>query len=265
MLGTDMNTKLLAAAAFAALGLSATPSLASICVNTGTTTVSGIVTKVTAACSAGGETVTVTTTLEASSAAADAHLSLPGFSANLATPGYTMIDNFDSVNPAKGFLAQNGNTFTGNGFSGSTMISAAPPGDTTAYEGVQPGNPFTLIDTSGSLSAFSFYMGSPDEYNGLNLTVNGPTGSLTLSGDDIWGGGTVVGTGDQSEGFLVSYQFTPSTVKSLTFSSTSPAFEFDNLAGINVVPEPASWALMIMGFGAAGGMIRSQRRKAALA
>ncbi|UTP38051.1 PEPxxWA-CTERM sorting domain-containing protein [Phenylobacterium sp. LH3H17] len=32
-----------------------------------------------------------------------------------------------------------------------------------------------------------------------------------------------------------------------------------------VVPEPATWAMMIIGFGAAGSMLRSNRRKMALA
>ncbi|MGZ3375793.1 MAG: PEPxxWA-CTERM sorting domain-containing protein, partial [Phenylobacterium sp.] len=40
---------------------------------------------------------------------------------------------------------------------------------------------------------------------------------------------------------------------------------FDNLAGTLAVPEPASWALMIMGFGAAGAMLRSKRRQTATA
>jgi hypothetical protein len=33
-------------------------------------------------------------------------------------------------------------------------------------------------------------------------------------------------------------------------------------AGLSGVPEPASWALMILGFGSAGALIRARRRKA---
>ena len=40
------------------------------------------------------------------------------------------------------------------------------------------------------------------------------------------------------------------------------SFEVDNLAGRHGgVPEPATWALMIMGFGMAGGLMRAQRRR----
>ncbi len=44
----------------------------------------------------------------------------------------------------------------------------------------------------------------------------------------------------------------------VTFSSGQNSFEFDNIAA--GVPEPATWALMILGFGAVGATIRSQRR-----
>jgi len=40
------------------------------------------------------------------------------------------------------------------------------------------------------------------------------------------------------------------------------AFEFDDIAA-NAVPEPASWAMLIMGFGLVGAAAR--RRKAAVA
>jgi hypothetical protein len=82
-----------------------------------------------------------------------------------------------------------------------------------------------------------------------------------FQGDAIWGGNGVVGNGDRTKGFRVYYDFNGAKVSSITFQSGSNAFEFDGLAG--VVPEPGTWALMIMGFGGAGAMIR--RRRAALA
>jgi PEP-CTERM motif len=236
-----MNFKLLSVAAVAAMGLSATANAATTCTGS--------------VCTDGTISVTVTSTPEAS---------LPGgvFTPGLMPAGSTMIDNFDTVSPAYGFTVSGGQIF-----AASTGIAAAPPGDTTAFEAVQPGAAFTITDTHGRLTSISFYMGSPDDtlptfFNELDLTVNGGH-TIALQGGQIWGGSA--GGGDQTKGFLITYTFAPDTVHSLTFSQVgSPAFEFDNLSGVSV-PEPASWALMIMGFGLAGATLRGKRRQGAAA
>ena len=48
----------------------------------------------------------------------------------------------------------------------------------------------------------------------------------------------------------------------LTSNSALPAFTFD-VSKVNAVPEPASWALMIAGFGAVGATMRRRRYSAA--
>ena len=50
-----------------------------------------------------------------------------------------------------------------------------------------------------------------------------------------------------------------SDVAGLRLSSTQNAFEVDNLA-INAVPEPATWAMMLLGFGAVGFAMRRRRQ-----
>jgi PEP-CTERM motif len=268
MLGTDMNTKLLAAAAFAAFGLTSTSAFAATCVSTGGDGVNTFTANCTQVFGAVTETVKVTTTTLSS---------IGGFSDSLAAPGFTMIDNFNGTGPngTGAPVVANGFTVSGGAFdTGNNGVGANPPGDNSQYESVLPtsatSTPFTVTDTGGQLASVSFVMGSPDDgdnnlFNDLSLTVNGLGGTpFTLTGADVWGGAPA-GGGNQGAGFLVTYTFVPNTVHSLQFSQTGgPAFEFDNFAGVSV-PEPASWALMIMGFGAAGGMIRSQRRKAALA
>jgi len=44
-----------------------------------------------------------------------------------------------------------------------------------------------------------------------------------------------------------------------------PAFDAHGTLSVGAVPEPASWAMMLMGFGALGGALRIRRRKQALA
>jgi predicted permease len=53
-------------------------------------------------------------------------------------------------------------------------------------------------------------------------------------------------------------------VNQVVFNTTRPAFEFDNIAAaISGVPEPQTWAMMILGFGFIGFMLRNGRRQAA--
>jgi len=158
-----------------------------------------------------------------------------------------------------------GLSFTRDGGLGLwSGVSAPPPADNGVagafYETVTTGGVATLSSTTGMYD-FQFYMGSPDSYNQVQFNFAGSSTPLVLTGAAIWGG-SPAGDGDQSEGFTVSYHFN-APVTSINFSSSGNSFEFDKLAG--GVPEPASWALMILGFGGAGAVLRGQRRRQAIA
>jgi hypothetical protein len=188
-----------------------------------------------------------------------------------------ILEDFDSVHSAL-------TTFTGNtrgpfddGFNVSD--SAPPPfddpsaidvccqggvhydGDPTKYASVQANGASSFPTVAGySLTSFSFYMGSPDDYNHVVFHFLGG-GTQSFNGPDIWGGPSF--GGDRTKGFRVYYDFNGRRVTSIDFSTESTnAFEFDSLAGDVSVPEPATWAMMILGFGAAGAMLR---RRTALA
>jgi len=105
-------------------------------------------------------------------------------------------------------------------------------------------------------------MGSPDAYNTVTFNLTDGT-SQVFNGNAIWGGTPANPGGNRDLGYRVYYDFGGAHVSSIDFSTTDYSFEFDGLAGQVGVPEPGTWALMIMGFGGAGAMIR--RRKAALA
>ncbi|HEY0436099.1 MAG TPA: PEPxxWA-CTERM sorting domain-containing protein, partial [Phenylobacterium sp.] len=170
---------------------------------------------------------------------------------------HTVVD-FDHPN-APGFDFTGG--FVRPGSAGLWPgVSAPPPGDLTNYETTSSGQTGTFTSPY-LLKNFSFYLGSPDSFNSVELI--GPGYDWLLKGDAIWGG-TPPGNGDQGLGLRIRYDFGANRVNKILFSSSGNSFEFDTLAA-GGVPEPATWGLMIAGFGAMGAMLRRRRAVASVA
>ncbi len=147
-------------------------------------------------------------------------------------------------------------------------IRAQPFGSTGNYWTVGPsdGSP-GILDLSSIADIFnvSFLWGSVDAYNLVEfLDMNGNV-LASFTGSDIFN----PANGNQTDPNLnpvVRFDITGndvSALNSLRFSSTSNAFETDNFT-INAVPEPATWALMLLGFGAIGFGMRRRRGTGAL-
>ncbi|CAM3030956.1 hypothetical protein SPAN111604_00170 [Sphingomonas antarctica] len=173
-------------------------------------------------------------------------------------------------------------------YTGTSGVAAAPVGDTSQYLALGTGGSATLDFASyfaamhDRVRSLSVYVGSVDTYNTieiLNLTGNV---IKTITGSDLPGQ-----NGDQGAALTnrrLYINFDPSeNVGALRFSSTGVAFEFDTIGASTVkfdipntsmttpnnalpavlgVPEPASWALMIGGFGVVGGALRRRQRVA---
>ena len=110
-------------------------------------------------------------------------------------------------------------------------------------------------------SVFTFALGSLDTYNTLSLT-------LTDNSIITYIGGQIINdlsfpSGDQISGQTngrVTYtQNGGPLIKSALFQSTENSFEFDDLAVGGAVPEPATWAMMLFGFGVVGSALRARR------
>lgn len=189
-----------------------------------------------------------TTAATSAFAAVDIH-----FDGGLATPaaGYTIVDTFDDA----------------TGLTGTNFQIKVPPADGNGAppaNSIPSGTPYLSVLAGGSatytfaspVSSFQFDWGSIDAYN--TLTINGTSPAIIVpgsnfinpaNGDQIAAGtnGRFTVTGTAGELF-----------SSVTFSSTGNSFEVDNLAVNGAVPEPATWALMMLGF---GGMGAAMRRK----
>lgn len=178
--------------------------------------------------------------------------------------GQTVLVNFDTMTLPAGYTLTGGYNYQ----TGTTGGAAAPAGDTTQYLYVSSAlSPNTAtLTTAFDLKSISFYWGSIDKYNQVDvLGANG----VTLGS---FGGGMFPPSNGDQHGSSTNERvfFTTSAGEAITglrFSSTGIAFELDNIAGTptgdgnanGIVPEPASWALMIGGFAFVGLAARRRR------
>lgn len=173
------------------------------------------------------------------------------------TPGYTVIDDFTTLTGVTG-------TGTYGLASNSTSAGAQPnetPPPLVPYLDVQAGGTATITFsalTSSPVTTFEFDWGSVDTFNTLTIHVSGEPDIVInppAPGDGSWFDGSTNGTyrvwGTAGETFT-----------GITLATSSNSFEIDNLA-IGGVPEPASWAMMILGFGAIGFAMRRRHQMVA--
>jgi hypothetical protein len=231
-----------------------------------------------------------------SAASLSAHAAVVGQFDPLAnTPDYKWVNNgtggeFFTVNSTSDTTAQGVNTqftFLDAGFTSLKDLPATLTIDATAGSGnpavLGSAGTFTQTGLDGSFSIV--YNGTATTIGGFNLTPGENLLSGTFNGAWIQGAGGS-GSTNVTEGNGGSANFTSSI---LSFSNVDPAseeFAFNLLAvspnfsaasgqalrsftangGGNfsdtamAVPEPATWGLMILGFGGAGALLRSRRR-----
>ena len=171
--------------------------------------------------------------------------------------GETLITDFSTSAGLTGGTLVTGSA---SGVTAAPAYNATPTFDTAQYLSVGGGQSATL--TFAPTTEVSVYIGSLDGYNTLAF---GGAGGATFTGSDL---GAISGADDGNQTaantngrFIFDFS---APVTSATFSSSSNAFEVASLAG-GAVPEPATWALMLVGFGAAGATLRGSRRQRATA
>ncbi len=150
--------------------------------------------------------------------------------------------------------------------STASVYDPATGRDGTQYLSVQAGETATLNFAHG-LTEISFYIGSIDQYNTMAFQYADGTFELPVNSGAWVAEHTITqSNGDQQSGNTngrLTLTFSKPIESVVLGSSNTNAFEISEVAGIAAgVPEPASWALMIIGFGGAGVALRSRRRMA---
>lgn len=198
--------------------------------------------------------VSITALLSAAAASAVTVMSVPGAPDPGPFAGQKLVVTFDAPN-AMGY-SFDGNIHTAMSSSSS---AAEPAGDTTTFGYVSSAfEPSTSTLTTPGVKSISFYWGSIDTYNSVDVLGAGGTVLKTIVGGQIppADGNQEVSSTNRRVDITAG---AGETITGLRFKSTGVAFEFDNFAAAGAVPEPASWALFIGGFAMVGAASRRRR------
>jgi hypothetical protein len=185
--------------------------------------------------------------------------------ANSPTAGYAVIDDFTTGAHITGV----GNGFdimTGTNGNGAQPANDIGGGNYLSVLGGGAADMFFSDFTAKPVSTFEFDWGSTDTYNHIVIHYvdsHGVAGKITVTPgnpDFLEPDGSQVAM--DANGLFKVTATAGETFTGLHMYSDSNSFEIDNLAV--GVPEPASWALMMVGLGLVGGALRT-RAKAVLA
>jgi hypothetical protein len=109
---------------------------------------------------------------------------------------------------------------------------------------------------SHQMDIFGLYWGSIDTYNSVEFLLKGAQVGATIKGSDL--AAPIAATGNQLGPDSNAYiTFSNLLFDEVILSSSANSFEFTNVAA--AAPEPATWAMMILGFVGVGFM--AYRRK----
>ena len=200
-----------------------------------------------------------------SQAAITIYTSQAAFLAAVTSPGVDTFTGFSVTSSTPSPIVRTAGSY---GYTGTVSTTSFFGAGTTA-------NPWLSTNTATDTMTFSSFTGGVRAFGGnffgSDITGAFASGSITLTATDASGTVTQTITGATTSSFLGFVSTGP--LLSATVTSVQPAAGFlwptvDNLtlAGAATptpgVPEPATWAMMIVGFGLVGA---AMRRRATMA
>ncbi|WP_017668364.1 PEPxxWA-CTERM sorting domain-containing protein [Sandarakinorhabdus sp. AAP62] len=184
-------------------------------------------------------------------------------------PGQQLVETFDAP-AAPGFSWTGGLTTAIGNVRG---VHTTPALGTTVFGYVSSANadPVATLHTP-ALSAISFYWGSMDSHNFLWVLGANHQPIHFIHTSTLGTAADFAGGGSARNRRLLIDAGPGETIHGLQFEARGRSFEFDDFAAtlapgldpdVSGVPEPASWAMLIAGFGLVGAV--SRRRRVTLA
>jgi hypothetical protein len=167
-------------------------------------------------------------------------------------PGFVILPSYEGwTSVAGGGIEVQYNNVAGQPFSGENLVELDSTSNSTMERFIDPG---------AYLLTF-YYSARP------NVPANSNGITVFANGGEIY---NVTGAGTGATNWMFQQvKFSISAPGSLRFAavgtSNSLGGYIENISLSGAVPEPATWAMMILGFGAVGGAMRAaQRRKTVL-
>ena len=159
--------------------------------------------------------------------------------------------------------------------SGSGLWSNAAPSTDYSQAGESYSFTFKVLQTY-PVSYTDTHIKQTTSFTGYQYKLNGAVvpglpDNITFF-DSTYGGGFALGYPTHSVEFIGPDIGSTGTVTLINNATFYPNMDYVSSGGvvvnegtstISAVPEPAAWTLSFLGFGAAGGMMRSRRRAAA--
>lgn len=193
---------------------------------------------------------------------ASAAVTVVATAAQLSAAGtITQTTNFDSFDSSTFTAVANPYTVGGLTFnSGSNIIvgtgtSYHPIQNVIAYNQWSPMN--VGISSTAQYNLLGFDLGMLGSVSAVTATITTNLGTYSFSLS-----APLASAGLAFEGFQASTgeYFTNITLSSAQGSGSAPATTNYKLGTASAVPEPASWLMMIVGFGTIGAMLRRSRK-----
>lgn len=195
--------------------------------------------------------------LAAAPAGAVTVITQPGSAAAFAAPAGGAAITFDDALPT-GFVASYADAAI---VQGSVWSLQAQPGysDGSRYLAVSQGGVATIAATAQMFDSVSFFLGSIDAFNAVDLLDTSGALIASYSGADF----TADANGDQSlpatnRRVTLIRGAGDAAIGGVRFRSSGQALEVDNI--VFTVPEPSTWALLLLGFGLIAVSVRYRRK-----